>query len=378
LTPDIGNGHDLVADAERELIVTTQVLINPSRFSQFGSAEDSIFCLVTNPEIVDDISVVREAPYKEYRTVLISRGDDFDAMLADGTIPEGSHTLVVSPHKFFESPSPESLGPRRKLLGMASNSTPTSLEVIRHFIDVIERTSAQEQDAFSDRFFALAESTDHLVYVDERHGTRAVLDHLDESLVWNQQAGSLDWGEQQIVPAGEISVLPTQIVEFDEQLYLPLEGEVAFRGFPILHNGTPSFSRRDQFRLQSMLAGLEEHAVLATVTHGRISDLRPAEPAGKAVAEVFDALFTVDSRYALIWEIGHALNTSLDILPGNHAMNEVYGGTDGCLHWGLGLTPFTQFHLDIISPDTTVYTDSGAVVLGNKGGAPSVRKAAAL
>ena len=54
-------------------------------------------------------------------------------------------------------------------------------------------------------------------------------------------------------------------------------------------------------------------------------------------------------------------------------MNEVYGGEHGCLHWGLGLTPFTQYHLDIISPDTTVYTENGEVILGDKGGAPSVR-----
>ena len=358
--------------------MVTEILVNPARFTQFGQAEDSIFCLVTNPGIVDHLSLVRDAPYKEYRTILISDGEDFEALLADGTIPEESHTLVVSPNRFFESPSPEQLGPRRKLLGMASNSTPTTLPVIRHFLDVIERTSATEQDAFSERFFDLAESTDHLVYLDERHGTRAVLDHFADGLVWNQQAGSLEWGEQQIVPAGEISVLPTQIVEFHEDLHLPLEGDIAFRGFPILHNGTPSFSRRDQQRLQAKLAALEDHAVIASLDKGRIVSLRPSDPDARPVIDVLEAMFTTDSRYTLIWEIGHALNTSLDILPGNHAMNEVYGGTDGCLHWGLGLTPFTQYHLDIISPDTTVYTDNGTVVLGNKGGAPSVRKAAAL
>ncbi|MGC4986782.1 hypothetical protein ACLQ18_40340 [Streptomyces sp. DT193] len=353
--------------------MVTGLVVNPARYSQFGPAEGSVFCLVTNPEIIDLITVVRDAPYAEYRTVLISAGDDFDQLLTDGTIPEESHTLVISPYRFFESPAPEVLGGRRKLLGMASNSTPTTPEVIEHFLKIMEKSSAREQTEFSERFFELAESTENLVYVDERHGTRAVLDHFAEGLVWNQQAGFLDWGEQQIVPSGEISVLPIEIIEFDENLYLPLEGQVAFRGFPILHSGTPSFSRRDQARLQQGLAGLQEHAIVADVTKGKITSLRPFEPEGKPVAEVFDALISVDSRYALVWEIGHALNTSLDILPGNHAMNEVYGGEHGCLHWGLGLTPFTQYHLDIISPDTTVYTENGEVVLGDKGGAPSVR-----
>lgn len=355
--------------------MVTNLVVNPARISQFGSAEGSTFVLVTNPEIVDLISVVKDAPYQDYQTILISAGDDFDKLLVDDRIPQDSHTLVISPYRFFESPDSALLGPRRKLIGMASNSTPTTPEIIEHFLKVIERTSAQEQTEFSDRFFELAESTDHLVYVDERHGTRAVLDHLADGLIWNQQAGHLEWGEQQIVPSGEISVLPAQIVEFDEDLYLPLEGDIAFRGYPILHSGTPSFSRRDQARLAALFDDLREHAVIFSVSRGKITALRPFEPEGKRVAETFEALFTIDSRYALVWEIGHALNTSLDILPGNHAMNEVYGGTDGCLHWGLGLTPYTQYHLDVISPDTTVYTDSGAVVLGNRGGAPQVRLA---
>jgi hypothetical protein len=223
-----------------------RVKINPARYSQFGPAEGSIFCLITNRELESELEIVEEAPYAEYRTIFIGKGDDFESMLADGTIPQQSHSLVISPYRFFESPSEEALGPRRKLMGMACNSTPADLEIIRHFLGVIENTSAKEQGEFSDRFFELAESTDHLLYVDERHGTRAVLDHLAEDLIWNQQAGPLEWGEQQIVPSGEISVLPMQIVEFDEKLHLPLEGSIAFRGFPILHSGTPSFTRKDQ------------------------------------------------------------------------------------------------------------------------------------
>lgn len=353
------------------------IIVNPGRIRQFGETEGSIFCLVTNPELAESLKIDESASYSDYRTVLLSAGESFDDLLRDGTIPENSHTLVISPYRFFASPDSELLGPRRKLLGMACNSTPTTPEVIRHFLGVVERTSPTEQDAFSEKFFELAESTDHLVYVDERHGTRAVLDHFDDSLVWNQQAGSLEWGSQQILPSGEISVLPAQILDFDENLYLPLEGEIAIRGYPILHSGTPSFTRKDQARLQARFAQLHTEAVVARVTKGTIQDLRPFRKEGHDIADLFNTMFEVDSRYTLVWEIGHALNTSLDLLPGNHAMNEVYGGTDGCLHWGFGLTPYTQYHLDVVAPDTTVYTESGEVVLGNKGGGPQARIAGA-
>jgi hypothetical protein len=44
-------------------------------------------------------------------------------------------------------------------------------------------------------------------------------------------------------------------------------------------------------------------------------------------------------------------------------MNETFGGTDGALHFGLGLTPYTQYHLDIICPFTRVLTDSDEVLI---------------
>lgn len=351
------------------------VTVDPARLSQFGAADGAVFCLVTNPEFIDRIEVVRRAPYRDYVTVPYSAGDDFAAVLRD-RIPEDSHVLAISPSGFFESPTPELLGPRRKLMAMACNSTPTDFETIRHFIGVMERTSATAQAEFSDRFFERAETADELTYVDERHGTSATLQHLDERLVWNQQAGPLEWGEQQIVPAGEISVLPIDIFEFDETLRLPLEGSIALRGYPILHSGTPSFTRADQARMHRRLAAMNDGAVVCEVKDGEITSIHPHTAVAQPAVDMLEAMFAVDSRYRLVWEIGHALNVSLDLLRGNHAMNEVYGGTDGCLHWGLGLTPYTQFHLDVISPDTTVYAGD-QVVLGNRGGAPSDRVAEA-
>lgn len=343
--------------------MSAPVSIDPGRLSQFGTATGSCFCLVTNPELVDQIEVVRDAAYAEYKTVPFSADDRFEDLL-DKHIPEPAHVLVVSPHRFFESPDPSLVG-NRKIMGMACNSTPTDLRSIRHFLGVMERTSAAEQDAFSETFFEIAEEAEHLQYVDVRHGTRAVLDHLQDDLVWNQQAGALDWGDQQIVPAGEISVLPIEIREFHEDLKLPLEGEITLRGYPILHNGTPSFSRRDQARIHAQLWAMKDNAIRAIVEGGRITRLEALDPGAAPAVAMLERMFAVDSRYRIVWEIGHALNTALDILPGNHAMNEVYGGTEGCLHFGLGLTPFTQYHLDIISPDTRVLSSRGTAMIGN-------------
>jgi len=352
------------------------VTVDPDKLRQFGEPEDATFCLVTNPEYKDSLVIHRSGRYRDYQTILLHPGERFSDILS--RIPESAHIFGVSPSVFFESPSDEILGPRRKVLAMACNSTPTTLPLIAHFLDVMERTSPVDQDHFSDTFFELLEGSEEMTYADEKRGTRAVLKHLEPNLVWNQQAGALGWGEQQIVPAGEISVLPIDITEFEENLRLPLNGEIVLRGYPILHNGAPSFSRADQARIYRHLSVLQDNAVVCRVEDGVIQDIRADTPGAASAVDMLNAMFEVDSRYRIVWEIGHALNTSLELVVGNHAMNEVYGATEGCLHWGLGLTPYTQFHLDIISPDTTVYTDSGIIALGVAGGYSSDRIAAGL
>jgi hypothetical protein len=349
--------------------------IHPERLRQFGAQQGVTFVLVVTPDIADIVSVEHgNSDYAAYQTITLEPGCRFDDMLGR-EIPEQTHILAICPGSFFESPSPQVLGPRRKLMAMACNSTPASTDVIRHFLGVMERTDPDEQAAFSDTFFELLEESAELVYVDAKRGTRATLQHLNDDLVWNQQAGPLEWGEQQIVPSGEISVLPIEITEFHEDLHLPLAGDIVIRGYPILHNGTPSFTRTDQRRIHEQLKCLNDHAVIAHVEKGTIIGIEPADDGAKPAVDMLNAMFEVDARYRKVWEIGHALNTSLDLLPGNHAMNEVYGATEGCLHWGLGLTPYTQYHLDIISPDTTVQTDRGTIVLGVKNGYASDRMA---
>ncbi len=340
------------------------IVVDPGRVRQFGPPEGAAFCLVTNPHLKDAFVVQTEAPYESLDVVLTRDDITFEDLIRD--LPEPAHVLVISPDRFFESPPDDVIGPRRKLLAMACNSTPTTLDTLRHFLRVVERTSPEDQDRFAERFFSLIEDADELHIVNRSAGTKLVFQHFldDVDYVWNQQGGSLGWGEQQILPSGEISVLPIEIRSFGEDLRLALEGEMTFHGHPILHNGTPSFSREDQARLHGELEAIEHSPLVATVRDGHITKVRAAAPAGARAQGVLEAMMEVDSRYRKIWEIGFAHNTALDLLAGNHAMNEVYGGERGCLHWGLGLTPYTQYHLDVISPGTEVLTDTGELVLG--------------
>jgi hypothetical protein len=342
------------------------IQIDPSRIRAFGDSNGMHFVVVTNESLRDKIAIAKGGDYASHRKIIFQSGRPFETLLKND-IPERAHVLVISPDVFFQSPPQDALGSHRKLLAMACNSTPTGLDAIVHFLDVIEHTDPEKQQLFANRFFELGEASAWLEFVDEKHGTRARFDHLDDSYLWSEQAGTLGYGEQQLAPSGEISVLPLRIQEFDENLRLDFNGTIALNGTPILHNGTPSFLRADQKRLYDALSLMSDAALIATVERGVIVDLTAHTPAGEPAAEVLRALFTVDSRYRILWEIGFGVNTANRILPGNHAMNETFGSTDGAIHFGLGLTPYTQYHLDIVCPNTLVKTDRGEYLVGKPG-----------
>lgn len=345
------------------------VTISPCNIRQFGRADGEVFCLVTNPEIAGKFSIKKGDGYTGYEIIPFQSGEVFQDVL-DERIPEKAHVLVISPYAFFQSPKQETLGAQRKLIAMACNSTPTDFDTIAHFLGVLERTDPDAQEAFADRFFELGSNAHHLLIEDPVNATQARFDHQDESYFWSEQAGRIDYGQQQLAPPGEISVLPLRITDFDEALDLEVNGTIALMGYPILHNGTPSFQRTDQARLHTALSTMMRAPIIATVEKGHIVHVQAGSPEVEPALEVLKAMFLVDSRYRKVWELGFAINTQHELIEGNTAMNETFGGTDGALHFGLGLTPYTQYHLDIICPRTRLLTDTGDVLIG---GLPDTR-----
>jgi hypothetical protein len=153
--------------------------------------------------------------------------------------------------------------------------------------------------------------------------------------------------------------------EFSAERRLAINGEVSLKGFTIVHTGKVSFLPTDQARIYKELSVLERHAAIAKIENGVITKLQATHPSVEPAKSILESLFTVDSRYASIWELGFGINTNLELWPENTAMNEVYGGDSGVVHWGLGLTPFTQYHLDIICPGTKVLSNTGEILIGS-------------
>jgi hypothetical protein len=343
--------------------LTYKIRLSPSRFRQFGETTGNTFCLVTSPKLRNTFEIVQEGDYKEYRIIVYDGTKKFDELLSDNTIPRLSHVLVITPEHYFHSPQSKYLE-YIKLCVMPCNSTPTSTKAIRHFLQCSEETDPLEQEKKADIFFEKCESSDFLRLIDGKNETSATFFHLEEGLKWHEQIGTLQWGEQQLIPSGEISVLPVEIFTKGINSSLNLNGQLALKGIPVLHSGTPSFCLEDQERIFKILSGMIHHAVIVTLKEGIVVDIHPSHHTVKQASEMLAAFYSVDSRYQTLIEIGFSINDHLTLFPGNLSMNEVFSEPFGTVHFGFGLIPHTQYHLDIVCPGTKVLNERGKIIFG--------------
>ena len=341
------------------------ITIHQQRFLQFGDAAQANFYVLVNPSIQKEISIDRGNSYRSCQ-VLIYDGEDLLEVIK--RTEEPAHILVISPDYFITSVDQASLG-LRKLAIMPLNSTVTSQEEIKHFIRIMEKTDSLAQREFADRLFDQLESVNALQIVDKRYGVSAEFLHQKDDYEWFEQGGPLEYGQQQMVPSGEVSVLPLAHGQHGTSQRLAINGKVALQGFSIVHTGKTGFCRDEQRNIYQALSTLENHAIIATIEDGVITHLEPKHPDVEPARLMLESLFAKDAKYRTIWELGMGINTQHDLWAGNAAMNEVHGGTYGVLHWGLGLTPYTQYHLDLLCPHTIVTGNIGdveSVLVGSK------------
>lgn len=342
------------------------VSIRPARLRNFGEQDGYNFSVLTTRELASQINIDESgSPYRTHVVMTASSAIDAHVCIAE-KIPEWSHILVVMPGVYFKSPEASVLGAKKKLGVLACFSTPTDIQQLNHFLRQAENTDPASQARYAEVFFDVGQKSDHLELINDKYGTRAIFNHLDDSLMWHEQVGFLDWGEQQLLPSGEISVLPVDVFDQDITRALDVSGDIALEGLPILHAGSVSFQRPDQARLYERLYTLRNGAIRLQCEHGRVTSIDAFDASARDAARYFNMLREIDSRYGILLEMGFGCNFSHELFSSNSAMNEVHGNPSGVLHLGFGLLPFTQYHLDIICPGMRLTSAMGEEILGPK------------
>lgn len=336
-----------------------RLVVNSGQFPALGPPEGA-FYVVTNPELIGEIELIRDGGYRDGRVIPWPDEQSFEQLLA-AEIPEPACVVVLSPRRFFRSPP--NIG-RRKVMVFACASTPTSLGVLSDFVTAAGRISPEREEDRANKFFERARAAELLRIEDPRTSTRARFWHLDDSYEWHQQAGLLAWGDQQIVPSGELSATPGGIMEFDGSRRLTITGTLALHGPVIVHGGA-TVDLEDQARVHAALDALTRHPVVATLELGEIVSLRAVDDGGRVAAEMFEELFRSDPRYRVVQEIGFGINDSFEVGPGNVGMNKPYGGTHGVMHFGLGLIPTTRYAFTFLAPGSLVIGQGDEVLIGD-------------
>lgn len=327
---------------------------------QFSGPHESFRLVVDEPS--RDAYKLVGGDYRDAEVVGLPSGTGLDELLAD-QVPDGAHVLVTCPDRFLDSPGEDVIG-RRQLAVLPAGSTPLTARQVRHFLAAAERTDSSGQAAVADRFFDAVGRTELVRITDDRYGCAAWFEPTAADYSWNQQAGPLEPGQQQIVPAGELSVLPVEITDFDPDARLSVTGTLALHGWPIVHRADAPADLPEQAALFAGLRGLAAGAVVLEVDDGVVRSHHAVDEAGRRAAATLDLLFAADPRYRTLWELGFGINAQLEQLPENCGPNEVYGGSAGAFHLGLGLTPWTRFALTFSCPGSTVTDAAGSVLLG--------------
>jgi hypothetical protein len=338
--------------------MTDPIVVRPARYRQFGNTRRP-FYLVTNAAFAGAFAIDGEG-----EIVTLDADRRLGATLTTRTADDAD-VLVAARGAFLDGLSPDELCGRRVMV-MPCGSTPVTPGHIRAVLPTLEQTDVAAQAERSEAFFAAVEDCTAITISDLLRATECDLHPHECDGEWHQQAGPLAPGEQQIAPAGELSLLAGGIAAFDPAARLPISGQLTLRGPVIVHAGYDAGLGAEQERLYRRLSGLYQAPVVVDVDGGIIVSCGPGEDStesARAAAEL-ERLLAADVGYRTVWEIGFGINSELCLLPGNCGLNEVFGGRNGVLHIGLGLTPGTRFALTFLCPDSAVTTDEGSTLVG--------------
>ncbi|CAJ61065.1 MULTISPECIES: hypothetical protein [Frankia] len=339
-----------------------QFLVRPDLHREF-TGPHSTFCLLTQADRATDFTL---APSSRYGSVVhrtLEADESLQDALGDQRIPADADVFVVCPDRFLVSPEPALVGAQRRIAVMPCGSTPVTDAQVAYFLSVVEQTDPADLETRADTLFEALGEADHVTLADlAGHASARFV--ISGDYEWNQQAGALAAGEQQIAPAGEASAVPTDLYRFDTSRRLGLDGQIALRGAPIVHRGDDPAVLAEQARLFDDLDVLRTATVVLHLADGMVTDCHAVNAAGKRAVDALAELFAADEAYRVVWEFGIGLNPVFEQQPGNCGMNEMYGAADGIVHLGFGLTPTTRYALTFTCADTVLSDPAGTRLAG--------------
>jgi hypothetical protein len=253
----------------------------------------------------------------------------------------------------FEHYLPEHLE-NVKLGAISYFSYPFTAESLAQYLTVLRNTDYAEELSTEEALLHYLEDAPAVEFVSHRYGTKAVFEHsaVDN---WFSLHGPLAYGQQVVLPTGELAALTNPSGQFSMASRFPLNGSIVLKGEPIVHRGGRDISVEDTARMYDAMSSMREYPVVVEVADGLIKTLHSPVSGKNPFLDTLTLLFESDPRYRKVHEIGFGTNRQCgQMIAANFFPNERWPG----VHFGLGLGGHTSFHLDLACVDLDVYVET--------------------
>lgn len=314
----------------------------------YGGDLGDLFILVTSPQVRGSLKLVQDLEC-EFHELSWECGSTHNRLLEilQANSQRRKSVLWVVDDEFRHYEREHLRNTKLGAISLLSDSGGTaSLPLI---LDLVRRTDYSEQREIERRLLSLLSTAEKIRLRTPARNTDAVLLHRS-TRHWFSLHGPLGWGDQTVLPTGELSVLTDPSGEFTEARF-PLDGEIVLSGLPIVHRSTQEVPLADCKALFTSLASIWRHPVVARVENGVITDLGNGVSGEHPALDAFRRLFAADERYRKIHEIGLGTNrVCRPLRQSNFFANERFPGA----HFGLGLGGYTNFHIDLVCTEVKV------------------------
>jgi hypothetical protein len=326
---------------------TDVVTLSPDALAGlFGGDLGDVFCLVASPAARGVIEL-RSTPGVEIRELAWEGPESRDALLATIAAVRAAgrraSVLWIADDE-FEHYQPEELE-AAKLVAISSFSAPLSSRALARSVEIVTTGDYEGELRIENRFMDLLDEAEEIRLACPDFGTTArfrhqVADH------WFSLHGPLDWGQQTVLPTGEMSALVNASGEFVEEDSFAIDGRVVLRGQPVVHRGGPGVSLGATGELYDRLSAMADQPAVLELSNGFITGVSAPDGGTNQLVDGLRSLFDQDGRYAKIHEIGFGTNAACDpLVADNFFANERFPG----VHLGIGLGGHTEFHIDLVT-----------------------------
>lgn len=331
-----------------------QIEVVPAALRQFTHSRETRaagpFRLVVDESVADRFALAAGESHDDYAIIVATAGMSLAELLVR-EIPAAADVLVLATRSALASAPDDTVGAERTVAVVPGTADLDGLERIGRVIGLVARSDPERGSAAAGDLRARLDAAGALLFTDELTHAEARLE--TAALRMREDAGPFRAGVVQDAPSGRVIVTA-------DAASLPLSGQLAVRGWPVVRARGAHFGGLAQQRLYERLLPVSRYPMVLTVDGGLVADIKAVDGATEAAAAALREFFD-EQAVQHISALGFGVNSAVDTVRANSEANLVRASMSGPSAQ-LVLGPEADTGLQVILPlDTSLVTDAAGV-----------------